>query len=97
MLPKSRYDYFENERYEYLIHGVHVTIDRFPFLPYCVEIEASSKAKVYRTLRELKIRGVVETGNRATPTWEYYKRHGADYSKVSRRFKTKLARILTFS
>lgn len=96
IMPDSEYDYFENERDEYELYDVHVTIDKFPHLPHSMEIEGPDEKSVYAALEKIGIKGEkVETTEKAVPTGDYYALHGVDYTKVQQEYKTKLEEMLS--
>lgn len=98
ILPGTEYDYFENERDEYELDGVHITIDKFPRLPHTMEIEGPSEKAVYDMLERIGIKGEkIETTERAVPTGEYYAMHGVDYMAVQKEYKAKLEDMLSMA
>ncbi|EQD37852.1 hypothetical protein B2A_11746, partial [mine drainage metagenome] len=72
LLPQAEYDYFENEREEYEIDGMHIEIDKFPYLPYTMEIEGDSETRIMELYKKLEPGGSIEK-NKSVPTAEYYK------------------------
>jgi len=93
LLNNPEYDYFENYREEYSLLGTKITIDKFPSLPYIMEIEGATKKSVDSVLHKLKIKGEPDP-NKSVPTAEYYRIHGHDYKPVQEKYKKKLETIL---
>lgn len=47
--------YQENRRCQYILHGVEIDIDSWPFIPTYLEIEGKCEKEVYETLDKLEI------------------------------------------
>ncbi len=92
-MPDASHDYFESHREAYALDGVEIVIDKFPDLPYLLEIEGSSKEAVDRVIANLKIDGEPDP-KKSVPTAEYYSIHGADYSKIQRGYASKIAELI---
>ncbi len=92
-LKKPVFDYFENYREEYSLSGTVITIDKFPNLPYIMEIEGKTKASIDSLLKKMEIKGKLDK-NKSVPTDEYYALHGYDYKKVQKRYKHKIEMLL---
>ncbi|MCW6160590.1 MAG: hypothetical protein LVQ97_00145 [Candidatus Micrarchaeales archaeon] len=93
IIPYSEYDYFESDRDEYELNGMNITIDKFPRLPYSMEIEGKSKSKILKLVERLGISGEKEY-NKSMPTEKYYKMHGVDYGPIARTYAKKAAGLL---
>jgi adenylate cyclase class IV len=93
LLSQADYDYFENEREEYEIDGMHVEIDKFPYMPYTMEIEGSSEANIMGLYKKLNPGGSIEK-NKSVPTAEYYKMHGFDYLKLQKEYADKIHKLI---
>lgn len=83
--------YFENERVAYTLKGAYITIDKWPELPYSVEIEAPSTRVLKEVYKLLKINGKF-VGNAAIH--DVYKRYGLDFREVMDKNKSKLNALL---
>ncbi len=84
-LQAKEYDYFENQREAYKLGSLTFTIDKFPMLPYLLEIEGKSKKVIEDVLKKVKIDGEIDK-NKSVPTKEYYRMHGVDYSIVQKEY-----------
>jgi adenylate cyclase class IV len=93
LLPQAEYDYFENKRDEYEIDGMHIEIDKFPYLPYTMEIEGDSETRIMELYKNLEPGGSVEK-NKSVPTSEYYRMHGFDYSKLQKEYAGKIRELI---
>ena len=71
--------YFENRRIEYRLKGVTISIDKWPFIPWHVEIEGKRQKSVLDAYKRLKIKGK-NMGN--VSAGEAYKIYGLDYMKI---------------
>ncbi|MCL5434565.1 MAG: hypothetical protein M1559_02530 [Candidatus Marsarchaeota archaeon] len=93
IVPYSEYDYFESDRDEYELDGMNITIDKFPRLPYSMEIEGKSKSKILKLVERLGISGEKEY-TKSMPTEKYYKMHGVDYGPIAKMYAKKAAGML---
>ncbi|MGC8556890.1 MAG: hypothetical protein ACP5ML_02480, partial [Fervidicoccus sp.] len=93
LLNNPEYDYFENYREEYSLLGTKITIDKFPDLPYIMEIEGNTKKSVDSLLKKLKITGELDQ-NKSVPTAEYYKIHGHDYAPIQKKYRKQMKKLL---
>lgn len=92
-LHGASYDYFENHREVYMLDGIEVVIDKFPYLPYLLEIEGNSKEAVDAMVARLEIDGEPDP-KKSVPTAEYYRMHGEDYEKVQNSYSKKIAELI---
>jgi adenylate cyclase class 2 len=90
-LVKSELFYFETERYKYKLDKADITIDRWPKIPYFMEIEGPSMKYVEDMYRKLGIKGRY-VGNVTADG--VYKIYGLEYKAVMRKFRPKLKKIL---
>lgn len=93
IMPSAKYDYFENHREIYDLDALRFFIDKFPDLPYLLEIEGNSKEAIDSVLEKMEIGGEPDV-KKSVPTSEYYRMHGADYSKVQNGYIDTLARLI---
>lgn len=90
-ITSSKLCYFENERDTYKLGRLTITIDRWPGIPYYMEIEGPSMAQVKSFHRKLGIKGTF-IGN---PTLDaLYGHHKVDFKKAVAKDQAKLRRIL---
>lgn len=94
MLPSSDYNYIETRRRTYSLGGVEFDINRWPHMPWELEIEGRSEKAVRRAYEALKLTGSRTAPNLAVPDSEYYRMHGIDYSRIRREFSDKLKRLV---
>lgn len=85
--------YEENKRIEYSYGGAQITIDKWPMLPWFLEIEGSSVKKVRDIYKRLALKRGAEVGNMSIV--EGYKKYGIDWVALTRRNKKKLERLLS--
>ncbi|MCL4375695.1 hypothetical protein M1394_02760, partial [Candidatus Marsarchaeota archaeon] len=71
-----------------------IFIDKFPELPYLLEIEADSENVINKTLEKIKISGEPDV-NKSVPTEEYYKMHNMDYSIIQKRYASQIAQLFS--
>jgi adenylate cyclase, class 2 len=83
--------YEENTRIEYFFNGTQITIDKWPFLPWLVEIEGKSEKQVLDTYKRLKIKGR-PVGN--INAGKAYAMYGLDFRKIGERNNGKLMRLI---
>ena len=88
-LPRNFYE--ENTRELYKIGDTEITIDKYPFIPPFVEIEAKTVEGVERMFRKLNITGK-RFGN--APGGEVYTYYGLDNWKIHSRHNKKLKKLL---
>lgn len=94
MLPNTSYNYMVTTRDIYERGDITFTIDKWPHLPYQVEIEGPSEKKVNDAYNKLKIGGKIAP-NIAVSDEEYYKLHGVNYKKLIAEYDTKLNKLLS--
>jgi predicted adenylyl cyclase CyaB len=87
---QERY-YEENSRELYSLDKAEITIDKAPFIPHYVEIEAKNEKEVNRVYGKLKIGGK-RFGN--VPTSVVYKHYGLDAFEVAKRNESKLKKLI---
>lgn len=73
--------YFENRRIQYMYKGIKITVDKWPYLPWSLELEGDTPKQVLACFRELDIKGRI-VGNASGG--EGYKIYGMEYEKVGR-------------
>jgi adenylate cyclase class 2 len=89
---KSKPIYELNTREEYMLGGVQITIDKWPGIPYYVEIEGLSVAAIKDMYKKLAIKGKL-IGN--VPHGSVYSTYyNIDYAKVIEKNNKKLGAIL---
>ena len=93
LIPDASVDYFENYREEYSLGEFTIELDKFPMLEYSMEIEGPSKGAVESLYAKMGIRGEIEA-NKSVPTEEYYRIHGADYSKLQDSYSDIMSSVL---
>lgn len=71
--------YFENKRIQYMLGDLKITVDKWPYLPWSLEIEADTVPQILDGFKKLKIKGRI-VGNASGG--EGYKLYGLDYEKV---------------
>ncbi len=94
LMPEASFDYFENYREEYAIGELLIALDKFPMLEYSMEIEGPSKDAVMKLYDEMGVKGEIEA-NKSVPTSEYYRMHGADYSKLQESYSALVSELLS--
>jgi adenylate cyclase class IV len=82
---------WDTKRIEYSLNGTMVTIDKWPKIPWMMEIEGKSKKAVFSTLRMLDIKGK-NVGNASI--FRIYKECGADFVDSVKLDSEKLRRLL---
>ncbi len=82
--------YFENERDAYKLGNAYITIDKWPKIPYSLEIEAPTMKDVKKTYKMLKIKGKF-VGNASIH--KIYELYGLNFSKVMMENKNKLKKL----
>ncbi|MCL5430001.1 MAG: CYTH domain-containing protein [Candidatus Marsarchaeota archaeon] len=85
--------YEENKRIEYKYDGVQITIDKWPELPWIVEIEGASVKKVREVYKRLALSRGEQVANMSIV--EFYKLRGIDWVALSKRNREKLDRLLS--
>jgi adenylate cyclase class 2 len=81
-----------NRREEYLLNGVHIAIDKWPGIPWYVEIEGPSVGAVEKTYNELGIKGrPVGNITHGTVYTDYYNK---DYAGMVKKNWAKLEEML---
>ena len=93
LMPEAEFDYFENYREEYSLGEFTIELDKFPMLEYSMEIEGPSEETVNELYARINVGGSIE-GNKSIPTDEYYRIHGADYSKLQESYSDIIASLL---
>ncbi len=88
-LPNPMYE--ENERTEYMLGRTQVTLDKWPQIPWLVEIEGKSERDVRRVQRLLAIGGR-DVGN--ISQIDAYRIYGIDVGKAAKRNRGRLARLI---
>lgn len=83
--------YEENTRIEYSLKGVQITIDKWPYIPWLVEIEGPSEKQVMKTYKTLKIKGR-PVGN--INAHEAYAIYGLNFTKIAERNGKKLIKLI---
>ena len=94
IMPDSSRSYMVTKRDVYESGDVTITIDKWPYLPYQLEIEGPTEKKVRSTYDKLKIRGKI-VPSIAVSDEEYYKLQGIDYKKLVSRNNARLDRLLS--
>ncbi len=84
--------YEENKRIEYNYGGTQITADKWPMLPWLLEIEGGSVKRVREIYKKMALRKGEEVGNMSIV--EGYKKYGIDWVKLTRRNRKKLERLL---
>lgn len=93
LLPTKQYVYIESERDEYKLGSVTIDINKRPYLPYSIEIEAESEELVREAYRKLGIKKE-PMKSLAVSDSEFYKLFGVDYEQVSQENAKKLSKML---
>ncbi|MGI0141966.1 MAG: CYTH domain-containing protein [Candidatus Micrarchaeales archaeon] len=73
--------YFENNRIQYMFEGVKVTVDKWPYLPWSLELEGDTARQILACFKKLNVKGSI-VGNASGG--EGYKIYGLDYEKVGK-------------
>ncbi len=89
---KSAPIYEINKREEYMLNGVQVAIDKWPEIPWYIEIEGPSVSAVRATYKKLGIKGK-QIGN-ITHGAVYMDYYDKDYMKIVERNRSKLDKIV---
>lgn len=72
--------YFENKRIEYNLEGNKITIDKWPRLPWSLEIEGNSKSEIDEIFKHLDLKNGKLLGNMSgRKGYEFY---NLDYEEV---------------
>lgn len=90
-MAKSEVFYFETERYKYRLGNADITLDKWPGIPYFMEIEGPSMKYVENVYKKLSIKGKY-VGNITADG--VYKIYGLDFKREMRKNIAKLKRIL---
>lgn len=83
--------YEENKRIEYSLKGAQVTIDKWPEIPWFVEIEAKRADEVRKVQKLLHIKGR-PVGNISAA--DGYRMYGLNLFKIAGRNRAKLDRLI---
>ncbi|MCW6159614.1 MAG: hypothetical protein LVQ95_00800 [Candidatus Micrarchaeales archaeon] len=88
--------YEENKRIEYVYDGAQITMDKWPMLPWLLEIEGDSVRKVREIYKKLALkRKGTDVGN--ITLIEAYKKYGIDWVALTKRNTKKLEKLLSNS
>jgi adenylate cyclase, class 2 len=91
-ITKSKHiTYFENQRDAYQLGRTSVTIDKWPKIPYFVEIEAPSMKIAKQTYKKLQINGKLIAN---TSIHKIYENYGLEFRKVMSKNDNKLKRLI---
>jgi predicted adenylyl cyclase CyaB len=71
--------YFENKRIQYMLGNLKITVDKWPYLPWSLEIEGDTEKQILDGFKKMNIKGRI-LGNASGG--EGYKLYGVDYEKV---------------
>ena len=82
---------WDTKRIEYSLNGTMVTIDKWPKIPWSLEIEGKSKKAVYSTLRSLDIKGK-NVGNASI--FRIYHEYGEEFVDSVKMDSDRLRRLL---
>lgn len=93
MIPDAYRNYMITTRDVYELGDVTITIDKWPYLPYQLEIEGSTEKKIREVYDRLKISGKIAPSI-AISDEEYYKLHNIDYKKLVSDYNARLNRLL---
>jgi adenylate cyclase class IV len=84
--------YFENKRVEYNLEGNKITIDKWPYLPWSLEIEGNSKNEIMKMFRRLALKKGRPLGNMSgRKGYSYY---GLDYEEIGTRNLNRINRFI---
>ena len=84
--------YFENKRVEYNLDGNKITIDKWPYLPWSLEIEGGSKKEIMEMFRRLALKKGRPLGNMSGR--KGYSHHGLDYEKIGTKNLKKIKNLI---
>ncbi len=93
MIPDAYRNYMITTRDVYELGDVTITIDKWPYLPYQLEIEGPTEKKIRGVYDRLKISGKIAPSI-AISDEEYYKLHNVDYKKLVSNYNARLNRLL---
>lgn len=73
--------YFENKRIEYNLYGSKITVDKWPKLPWSLEIEGNSRKEILGVYNKLALKNgrLISMNMSGSRGYKYY---GLDYEKV---------------
>lgn len=92
-MPNASYNYMVTSREIYVLGKITFTIDKWPLLPYQMEIEGPSEKLVRHAYKELGIKGKLAP-SLAVSDEEYYKLHGINYKELISKYNSKLEKLL---
>ena len=93
-MPEASYNYMVTTRDVYELGDIIFTIDKWPYLPYQIEIEGTTERKVKAAYNKLKPNGKI-TPNLAVSDEEYYRLNGINYKKLIAEYDAKLNKLLS--
>lgn len=96
MLPYAGRNYLERYRelYVYEPKGIEISVDRWPLLPYKMELEGESEEVLKEFFASLHLKHGRIVVNPSVTDEEYYRMFGVDYGKVRGEYARKLEQLL---
>jgi adenylate cyclase class 2 len=96
MLPDAKYNYIEKSRIHYLSeeNNINVVIDKWPKLPYKMEIEGPSEEEIKKFYKKLNLKSGKLMPNIAVSDEDFYKMFNIDYKEIMKEYNEKFKRML---
>lgn len=96
MLPDAKYSYIEKSRidYHYKENNLDIVIDKWPKLPYKMEIEGTSEDVIKEFYKRLNLKSGTLTPSIAVSDEEYYKMFNIDYKEMINEYNEKFEKML---
>jgi hypothetical protein len=96
VMPSSKFDYIERQREQYVYEplGIEISIDKWPEIPYKMEIEGKSEDELRKFYDSLKLKKGSISRNIAVSDEEFYRLFGIDYVKLKAEYKAKIEKML---
>ena len=87
----NRFVYEENKRIEYSLDGIEITLDKWPYLPWLVEIEGKTEKEVMGMYKRLGIKGRPVGNINASKAYSLY---GLDFERIAGRNRKKILKLI---
>ncbi|MGC9132772.1 MAG: hypothetical protein ACP5HJ_04040, partial [Candidatus Micrarchaeia archaeon] len=92
----AKYNYIEKSRIHYLSeeNNINVVIDKWPKLPYKMEIEGPSEEEIKKFYKKLNLKSGKLMPNIAVSDEDFYKMFNIDYKEIMKEYNEKFKRML---
>ncbi|ASI13763.1 CYTH-like superfamily phosphatase [Candidatus Mancarchaeum acidiphilum] len=96
MLPDAKYSYIEKSRidYRYKENNLDIVIDKWPKLPYKMEVEGPSEESIKEFYKRLNLKSGTLAPSIAVSNEEYYKMFNIDYKEMINEYNEKFEKML---